>query len=199
MKTAAGILALALIASPAGAALITADTLGNDNATTNDYYGVQFVSGEGSVRSVTFDVSGTAGAMFDFDGVGNFAAGTNPVVRVPSLVGLSPSDFSYVWNSAAGHPSVLTIDFAPGSFTAGDSFRFGADTDFLVTDPAPGRVFGMAGVPFTVRMESGSEASAAFTQVGSTMSGAAVSVAPEPATVCFLLMGLLARRASTRW
>lgn len=194
MKTCTGLLAVALLVSPAGAALITADTIGNDNATAPDYYGLQFVSGEGSVQSVTIDISGTSGAMFDFDGSANYANGTNPVLRLPSLVGLNASDISFSWADPVGHPNQFTINFAPGTFTAGDSFRFGADTDFLVVDPAPGRVFGMANVPISVVLLGGMSGSSTFVQKTSIKSTAEVSVTPEPATVALLLAGLFARR-----
>ncbi len=170
-------------------AAIVLDTTGSDNAANNDFYGVMFESGAGSVETMTFDVAGTPGAMFDFDGTGSFANGTNAVLRLPSLVGLSASDVNFSWTGLAGHPTVLTVNFAAGSFRAGDSFRFAADTDALISDPASGRVFGMGNVSVTVKMEGGDQASANFHQVSSTSSVAQVAVVPEPATMIMLLVG----------
>lgn len=188
------LLAVVACAAPAGAALITADTTGSDNATGPDYYGLRYVSGEGAVESITIDLSGTLGAMFDFDGSSNFGSATNPVLRLPSLVGLDPSDITFQWFHLLGHPTSFTMNFAPGSFTVGDSFRFGADTDFLVVDPAPGRVFGMASVPISVVMQGGGSGTSTFVQTTSLKSTAEVNVTPEPATLCLLAAAIGLRR-----
>jgi PEP-CTERM motif len=185
-----GIVAVVLCAALAGradAAVITADTTGADNFTTADFYGVSFDSGAGFIQSVTYDLTVDSDAFFDFDGSTSFADAVAPVLG--TLVGLSAGDISFSFTGV--HPTSLTINFAAGSFSAGDSLRFAADTDFLFSDPAPGTVFGAAGVPFSVVLEGGAAGSDVF-EVARAGSIAVVQIGetatPEPASLA--LMGL---------
>lgn len=193
----------ALIALGAGgaaqAATIFADTTGTDNNEDPSFYGVSFLEGSlnSFIQSISYNLSVDPDAFFDFDGDSNFVDATAPVIDLSSLVGLTASDISFSFANPVGgdpdHPSLLTINFAPSSFGVGDSFRFAADTDFLVSAPAPGSVFGIAGVPFSVTLENGTSGSTTFAQVSSTRSEATVFIddtptdVPEPASVLGLL------------
>ena len=119
-------------------------------------YGIQFVSGSAGefVKYITYDLSVAGPAFFDFDGVDSYLNNTAPVLG--TVNGLTAGDISWqLLNPVSGNPQhvdILRFDFAAGSFGVGDSFRFAADTDFLINDPAPGSVFGQAAVPFSVMM-----------------------------------------------
>ncbi|NIM61856.1 MAG: hypothetical protein GTO30_09430, partial [Acidobacteria bacterium] len=114
-----------------------------------------------------------ADAFFDFDGGASYMDLTEPALDLGSLVGVSSGDITFVFDEP--HSTFLTIQFAPGSFESGDSFRFAADTDNLVSDPAPGSVFGEAGATFTVTMEGGATSVGTFAVVSPTQS----TVIPE--------------------
>ena len=62
----AGIVALC-IAGQASAAVIFADTTGQDNFTTANFYGINFLSGSGTeyIQSATYNLLGHPGAFFD--------------------------------------------------------------------------------------------------------------------------------------
>ena len=159
-KTLIALIALTALTVSANAAwLVCADTTGKDSYNTAEYYGVEYVSGIGGdfIKSISYDLAGTAGAFFDFDGDASYLNGTEPVLG--TLNGLVPGDISWqLLNPVGGDPShvsKLQLDFVPGAFGVGDSIRFAADTDYLVNDPTPGSFFGQASVPFTVMMYSG--------------------------------------------
>ncbi len=188
------------------ATVITADTTGSDNVSTPDFYGVQFLSGPVSsfIQSVTWDISSDTNAFFDFDGAGSFGNATLPVVG--ARVGLTMADISFTLIGAVGgnsqHPNILRANFFPGSFGIGDSFRFGADTDFFVFDPAPGSVFGNGGAVFSVLLESGQSASSNFVVVNTQQSLATVNVnqqaVPEPSSLIIFVIGTFVSSAFVR-
>ncbi|MGS2724449.1 tandem-95 repeat protein, partial [Porticoccus sp. GXU_MW_L64] len=85
-----------------------------------------------SVASITLVL--TDGAFDPGAGGGEFG----PVVTSPNGVGVTPADFSF-----NGPETELTIDFAEGDFTEGDSFSFGLDFDNV--GPGNGNQGGLLG------------------------------------------------------
>jgi hypothetical protein len=199
-------LAVATQPGPAAAELVMADTAGADTFTTTDYYGVRNLSAGSFIRSITFDITADADAFFDFDGSTSFNNAVAPVVG--ALVGLDAGDISFGFGNFIGgnpaHPAVIEVFFAPGSFGPGDSLRFSADTDFFVSDPAPGGVFGAGGAVFSAVLESGQSGSVAFIKLINDASVAPVDIytksdsVPEPATLLFLACGLIGLVGSGR-
>lgn len=183
-----------LCAGVANAALVvTGDTTGSDNQTTAGFYGVAVTGTTGEfVSSVTYDLSVDPGSFFDFDGDATFNNATAPVIATGSLTGLTGGDISFSF--LGNQPTSLTINFAPNTFGAGDSFRFGADTDFLGTDPAPGSVFGDAAVPLRVTFQGGGTSSAPFVTTIPGQQSRVVVPEPGGAAVFAAAVGGLAVR-----
>src|SRR6476660_2192220 len=149
---------LPLVATPVHAAIV-ADATGRDAGFVPDFWGVQFISGSGDIQSATFIL--TTG-FFDFDGSlflnDTFPPGIPGVEPVlGAMSGLSTGDITYP--TGVEHPTTLTFTFAPGSFIAGDWFRFSADVD---GGPSSGGTFGSSGASFAVLMSSGETLSAPF-------------------------------------
>ena len=177
---------VSMLAARSEAAVIVADTTGADTFTSADFYGIDFASGAGAIQSVLYDLSVDGDAFFDFDGASSYNDETAPVLG--TLSGLVAGDISFVLVDDALHPTQVRVDFAPGSFQAGDSMRFAMDTDFLFSDPAPGSVFGDAGVPITVTLYGGFSETANFVRISDTQSVVTLNVVPEPAAL--LLAGI---------
>lgn len=179
------------------AAVILADTTGPDNLGTTDFYGVNFLAGTGFIHSVVFDISIDPDAFFDFDGALSYNNSVNPIIG--ESVGLTSADISWVFSdfpdSNTQHPSVLTFNFTPGSFGVGDYFRFSADTDFFVSDPAPGTVFATGGASFSALLEDNSSGTDIFRPNDSINSTAFVETSqrpvPEPTTMLLFGAGLV--------
>ena len=200
--TLVAVLALMLgMVGQANAWEIFADTTGPDSYTTPEFYGIQFLSGspEQFVQSVTYDISVVGGAFFDFDGDASYGNQDEPVLG--TLVGLTDADITFdlldSYENNPLHVRELRFNFAVGSFGAGDSMRFAADTDFFVSDPTPGNAFGQAGAQISATMFDGTFGSATFAAVSSSRSEATIT--PEPATLLMLGLGglgLLRRRKS---
>lgn len=194
LRTLSAITALLLSAffafSASAQNIITADTTGDDAFTDPSFYGVQFIAGNAGsfIQSVSWDVSIYPDAYFDFDGDLSFGDAFAPVLDLPALTGLGASDISFAFTGV--HPTLLTANFAPGSFGTGDSFRFAADTDLLIDDPTPGGYFGLAGVVFSVTMYDTYGASGIFETVSDRQSIVRVEVVPEPAAATLLLTGI---------
>jgi hypothetical protein len=149
-----------------------------------NYYSVAYTSGVSFIQSVTFDLRADVGGFFDFDGdLGSLNSQTIPVLG--TLTGLAPNDVSYVFSNFVGgnslRPATLTFNFAPGSFGPGDSFSWGADTEFFVRDnPTPGGVFGEGGAIFSALLESGQSSSLPFSRINEFASVASISICPCP-------------------
>jgi hypothetical protein len=112
---------------------------------------------------------------------------------------LAPPDITFRF--AGLHPTVLTVDFAPGTFGVGDSFRFGADIDDLGSKL--GGVFG-AGATFSVTLGSGASGTVPFHTVTSVASTATVTDAdfapvPEPGTFLLVLAGAAGWAGRVGW
>ncbi|BBM87019.1 PEP-CTERM sorting domain-containing protein [Candidatus Uabimicrobium amorphum] len=183
------LIVICAISLPISAATITADATGPETSNAIDFWGVSFDSGSGFVQSITWDVSSFPNFFFDFDpaftGAGNF--GPEPLLS--NLVGLQSSDITFSFTGVA--PTVITANFAAGSFEAGDSFRFDADIDFGATS---GDLF--AGLAFSVTLENGNSDSGTFAVTGAQSSGVTVNpasnVIPEPSTYIAMLFGIFA-------
>jgi hypothetical protein len=196
-KLFAAVAALMSAANPAPAhAEIIADATGFDAGYVPDFWGVQFISGNGYIQSATFTLSSTAG-FFDFDGslFLNFTfppgiPGVEPVLGAMS--GLSTGDITYptAGGQPLGHPTTLTFTFAPGSFAPGDWFRFSADVD---GGGVSGGSFGTLGTSFSVVMSDGQTFSAPFVTLSDNQSEATLDVpsaVPAPATLPLFATGL---------
>ena len=184
--------AFSLLATRSDAAVLSADTTGSDNFSDASFYGIQFVSGPGAVQSITYDITADTDAFFDFDGSASYANTTLP--QLATLIGLVSSDVSFTLLSPftggnLSHPARLRLEFAPGSFQAGDSLRFATDTDFYVSDPAPGSVFGTAAGLMTITLYGGNSNSANFVRVSNTRSELSMTIIPEPAALALAAIG----------
>jgi hypothetical protein len=202
--------------SPAHALAITADSTGYDAGFVDDFWGVQFNSGAGSIKSVTFDITATGRDYFDFDGSEflNFThpqPGYGPVLG--AMGGLTPLDITVATQPdgficgvpCLGHPKTLTFTFIPGVFVAGDFFRFSADVDG--DSPTAGGFFGQnKGASFDVLMDDGRSLSSPFAKTTDDQSVALIRVSepteptpdvptptpvPTPATLPLFASGLL--------
>ncbi len=180
-----------LAAGSARAEGILVDATGDDSATDQTFWGIAFESGAGFIESFTIDITEagtfTSDAFFDFDG-GLFGDDpTGPVFT--ELNGLTQGDISVEVDAFVsgdtGHPAILTLNFAEGSFGAGDSLRFFADTDFLVADPLPASLIGQAGVEVRVKLFDMPEMAGVFetTDSGSGDGGQSAASFAPPAPV----------------
>lgn len=164
-----------------------------NNAT---FWGIDFrTGGSGFIQSVIFDLQAgsDSNAMFDLRDNGGYG----PVIG--SLSGLSTGDVTF--SPGNTRSSTLTLDFVAGSFGAGDSIRFGADTDYLGNNSAAS--VGWAGVGFTVTFENGETVSSQFSQrygclsqakVTSTNCGGTAVPTPAAAGLGLTLLGGLTMR-----
>jgi hypothetical protein len=164
--------ALLLVVSTTGVAqIIEGDAIGEDNLNDPRYYGVTFLSAGPAgnfVQSISYDISADIDGVFDLDGATNFGNALEPVVQVSSLVGLNAGDIT--WSFSGNQPNVITANFAPGSFAAGDEFRFACETDLFVADPCKGGNFSIGGAVFSVQLEGGPATSTGFALINGEIS-----------------------------
>jgi len=115
----------------AGASRISLTAQGDGTAASqfdNDSIRVA-LTGPGKLATITFDLRGL---VFDT----RTAGGVGYPFTLGTLVNLSPSDITSTFFSpvlAPGQFASLTLSFAPGSFSGGDSLGFGVDRDDAVT------------------------------------------------------------------
>jgi hypothetical protein len=123
---------LCLLPGNADSAVVVIDTTGYDNSLAAGFYGINFLSGQSNeyIISVQFLLNAD-NAFFDFDGSGSYSNQFAPVFG--PLNGVAREDIDWGGGNIVGgvsrHNAFLSIDFAPRSFTPGDSVRFAADTD----------------------------------------------------------------------
>lgn len=114
---------------------VLVDTNGSTPFNVDDFFLVDFSDGPAgvSLTSLTMDLSPVDAfldptndaAVYTFPG-GN---GTPFAVDPGSLVGVNAGDITPSGDTDGSQ--LLTLDFTPGSFTVGDSFRFGIDVDLF--------------------------------------------------------------------
>ncbi|HEU4660764.1 MAG TPA: hypothetical protein VFS63_08895, partial [Pseudolabrys sp.] len=124
------------------------------SANANDAFSFHFTgdANDVSITQIKIDVSGI-GHFDQGNGGRDFELGSNSDVTPTS------------WTS--GDTDVLTIDFAPGAFTAGETLRFGIDTDGTGGhDLDNGGDFGDEHVPFTVTLSDGTILSGVYQSDG---------------------------------
>ncbi|TAH36378.1 MAG: hypothetical protein EYC70_11290 [Planctomycetota bacterium] len=133
------------------ATCLTVDATGADNFTTADYHGVTNNDCM-AVASLSISLANDSDAFWDFDGGSTFGNATAPVIG--AIGGMNAADVTWSYDALYPHPVVLTATFnppmAPGAF-----FRFGADTDFFVSDPCAGGNFGAAPATITATFVNG--------------------------------------------
>jgi hypothetical protein len=182
----------------AEAAVISADTTGVDSganrvANANNFFGVSFDNGPVGtfLKSFTFDLSSDSNAFF-----------TNlpvPSLSVGSSNGVSASDVNFAISSDR---KSLKATLADGAFIAGESLRFGVNTDgvgpsILGIDRFDlGADFGRAQVLFSTVLSNGTSGSAQFnvaSLINPSRSVAVVNIAdPQPVPEPFTILGSLA-------
>jgi hypothetical protein len=180
----------------AGAAgVVQAEALGIAGS-TDDFHRLNFSSGTAGtfIQSVTYELPF---GFYDFDGVGNYANQTAPILHASTLVGLAPADVSF--NFSGQHPTSITVNFVAGAFAPGDSLRFAADLDGAISDVGGG-FGGGDGTLITVTTYNGQGGSARFVTDTSVRSFATVNVdVPEPGAAALLALvaglGMWRRRA----
>lgn len=170
----------------------------------NNFFGVTFNSAPVGtfVESVTFDLSPDSNAFFDitpgFLSPGSFGFD----FEVGSASGLSVSEIT---RSVSPDNKKLTLTFAGGAFSVGDSFRFGIDTDrvgssFLGLDLFdPGVDFGLAGTLVSAVLSNGTSGATTFEPVSFIFPSQSVAVLdiddPEVVAEPTSVVGLLALAA----
>jgi len=107
---------------------VQATVLSGNTYNQNNQIGFNFANSltGAAIASIVFDLSNDANAYFDTSGDGSTAPSMGS-----STVGISSSDVTF---DAPDGSSTLRVDFAQGSFSSGDSFWFGVDTDNLGSD-----------------------------------------------------------------
>lgn len=203
------LLCVGSIATTAEAASFVANAKGDNNKNDPDFYSFAIEdAGDTSdvfVKSVFIDLAagGDNDAYFDFSGF-------SPTLNLDSLQGVEASDITFTslegsevlatsFNPEDGDTSLLQISFAEGSFGIGDSFQFGAETDFLTEDVRDdGDDFARAGVALTIELEDGSMETVTFSEVANNHSQVVQSIVyaadtPDPVEVPepFSVLGLL--------
>lgn len=187
-RTAAMIAAAACIlmlctGTGAHGAIITADATGSNHNTVVDFWGISFTSGDGFVQSLTIDLDpGVGSPYFDRDG---FSGNSTLAPIFGARSGISISDMSISYFPSSTNPTAMTFNFAPGTFGAGDFFRFSADVDGSNGTSGNSIVDCM----LRITMEGGTTASAPYVYVNSTKSVATVTVDVSPPLDLYWLNG----------
>ncbi len=181
------------IAATAEAASFVAQTKGDNNQNDPDFFSLAIEdAGDTSdvfVKSIQIDLAagGDNDAYFDYSGF-------PPTLNLNTLQGLEAGDITFTslegsevfatsFRPEDGDTSLLEISFAEGSFGIGDSFQFGAETDFLAVDVRDdGDDFARAGVALTIELEDGSFETVTFSEVANNHSQIVQSIvyAAEP-------------------
>ncbi len=148
-----------LIGDPAGRRVVADVRSGDTGGTINNQFGFVFASGIGlSVTQITIDITGLG--TFDQAGSGSKA------FVIGSESGVLAADVATV---SSGDVTKLVITFQPGAFVAGETLRFGIDTDGSTIDE--GGDFGDEAVPFTVTFSDGVTLSGTYGENGTASLG----------------------------
>ncbi|MDY7016452.1 MAG: PEP-CTERM sorting domain-containing protein [Cyanobacteriota bacterium] len=164
----------------------------------NNFFGVAFNNAPVGtfVESITFNLSPDPNAFFDI--TPGFPGGPGFDFEVGNTNGITAGDIT---RSLSPNRRRLTLNFANGAFTAGDSFRFGIDTDrvgpsILGLDFLdPGVDFGLAGVKVSAVLSNGTSGMTRFKPVSFIRPSKSIAklkikdpeIVPEPASVVGLL------------
>jgi hypothetical protein len=115
---------------------VIVDTNGSTPFNTNDFFLVDFQNGASGVflESLTLDIT-PVNAFFDSVSSGplfQFPGGDGSPFALSNLNGINAANITLVGgNNSLDGGQKLTLNFAPNSFTVGDSFRFGIDIDLF--------------------------------------------------------------------
>ncbi|NEO61065.1 MAG: hypothetical protein F6J98_11690 [Moorea sp. SIO4G2] len=115
---------------------VMVDTNGSTPFNTDDFFLVDFMDGPAGVflTSLTMDLT-PVNTFFDSVNnapIGEFPGGDSSPFALSNLSGIDAGDITLVGgNTALDGGQQLTLNFAPNSFTVGDSFRFGIDIDLF--------------------------------------------------------------------
>ncbi|WP_457747610.1 beta strand repeat-containing protein, partial [Sulfurimonas sp.] len=127
--------------------VVEAVVLSGNTYNQNNQIGFNYLASANAtaIASITLDISNDPNAYFDTTGAGSTAPSMGA-----STVGIASSDVTY---DAPDGSNTLTVNFAQGSFTQGDAFWFGVDTDRLGNDT--GADYGLEGARVTITYEDG--------------------------------------------
>ena len=134
---------------------VLVDTNGSTPYSTDDFFLVDFASGPlgMSLSSLTMDLS-PVNAFLDPTAADPGAVGTPFALNAASMSGVTAGDLTISGDTDGSQ--LLTIDFAAGSFTEGDSFRFGIDADLYTNIDGYGATpEELMGTLFTFEFDSG--------------------------------------------
>ncbi len=134
---------------------VLVDTNGSTPFSTDDFFLVDFASGPlgMSLSSLTMDLS-PVNAFLDPTASPPGSIGTPFLLNSSSMVGVTSGDISVSGDTDGSQ--LLTLDFAPGSFTEGDAFRFGIDADlFTNVDGYGATPEELMGTLFTFEFDTG--------------------------------------------
>ncbi|WP_101048796.1 retention module-containing protein [Macromonas nakdongensis] len=151
-----------LIGDPVGRRVVADVRSGDTGATggaSNNQFGFVFASGIGlSVTQITIDITGL--------GTFDQAESNSKAFVVGSESGVLAADIATM---SSGDVTKLVITFQPGAFVAGETLRFGIDTDGSNIDE--GGDFGDEAVPFTVTFSDGVTLSGTYGENGAASLG----------------------------
>lgn len=134
---------------------VLVDTNGSTPFSTDDFFLVDFASGPGGLElsSLTMDLS-PVNAFLDPTAADPGAVGTPFALNAASMSGVTAGDLTISGDTDGSQ--LLTIDFSAGSFTEGDSFRFGIDADLFTNIDGYGATpEELMGTLFTFEFDSG--------------------------------------------
>jgi len=167
----------------ADAGMVFFDVDGPDNFSTADMYGVSN-SGTEAIASISIDISAQAGSFFDFDGSASYGNATAPVVG--AIGGMALADITWSYDAGYPYPQTITATFSP-AMAPGAFFRFGADTDFFVSDPCPGGNFGIPPATVSATFVSGATCTEPYATISTNRSeatcmglGFTLAINPDP-------------------
>lgn len=183
-------LAAALAITATAPAQVVVDATGSDTFSTADMHGISNNGGP-SVDSVTIDLSATAGAFWDMDGASSFGNSTEPVIGATNYGG------TVTWSPTGGQDPSLTATFSP-ALAAGEFIRFGADTDFFVSDPCPGGNFATGGAVVTATSGMAST-TCTYAFINTDTAEATCTLGPPPFTLTDPIPGIAGTTNTVRW
>lgn len=188
-----------LLPTVAAAYTVSGDGTGPNHFSTADFFGFSFDDDAGAAGDhilqiiLDFGPGGSSG-VFDPDnaGFGDFT------VQFATGTGLLTGDVSFTPDGTVGNSPTMTINFLPGTFTVGDSFRWGTDVDGG-TGGTSGDMLGIDALQMTVMFGAAAPLVATYIDTGGPDQQSLVSATgvPEPTSMGLIglaALGLLRRR-----